>query len=367
MPPSSPAETLRSAIELCIPQRASTAATEVAIPDDVITALQNRGVNDRKEAYTWLADNLSPVDPEHNHALLARLSSCEGFLIDAVLQVKQCIMTTMLGLLDYFNTQERVLGPILLWCREDLLGCPQFQRVEEELARCLCGYGGEPLREDLAYSRRYEPAIPPIVRVDGSPEDLPGGGVRLDISVVVADSSKPSTGPIESRQPRQIPVGERRRSKPLSTDRKPPSVLGSKRPIGDVLGSPLYIVEELLLSEQWSVRMEALASLKSALVNDNICGKSISEEFGASLSYLIERETHRKCLSSALNVVYLAAKGFGPKRTLIASRILLRSLRMVTARRLADGSPQVSGAARSCHEVWLGAEVEEWWEVYPGK
>ncbi|KAF4698610.1 hypothetical protein FOZ62_008933 [Perkinsus olseni] len=226
--------------------------------------------------------------------------------------------------------QERVLGPILLWCREDLLGCPQFQRVGEELARCLCGYGGEPLREDLAYSRSYEPAIPPIVRVDGSPEDLPGGGVRLDISVVVADSSKPSTSPIESRQPRQIPVGKRRKSKPLSTDRKPPSVLASKSPIGDVLGSPSYILEELLLSEQWSVRMEALASLKSALVNDIVCGKSISEEFGASLSYLIERETHRKCLSSALNVVCLPAKAYPHCKSVAQVAALTRELSVAT-------------------------------------
>ncbi|KAF4744101.1 hypothetical protein FOZ62_001031, partial [Perkinsus olseni] len=185
----------------------------------------------------------------------------------------------------------------------------------------------------------YEPAIPPIVRIDGFNEDLPGGGIRLDIP------------PIRS------PVGRSRRSKPLSTDRQPPPLPVSKRPIGDVLGSPSYIVAEQLLSKQWSVRMEALASLKSALVNERVCGRSITEEIGASLSNLIEKETHRKCLSTALGVVYLAAKA-GPH-----CKILLRSLGLVTARRLADGSPQVSAAAQSCHEVWVGAELVEWWET----
>ncbi|KAF4678056.1 hypothetical protein FOZ60_017022 [Perkinsus olseni] len=394
MPPSPPAETLRSAIALCIPQRAPVAAMEITIPDNIITSLQKKTVNDRKEAYTWLADNLSPVDPQHNHALLTRLALCEDFLVDAVLQVKQCIMTTMLGLLEgdawleataydiilpriiraYLSDvkcgstvtrilhtvamkkgldgplavlalvmveldrpslswcrlfiergvdalvslmvnfspcalkyPERVLGPILLWCREDLLGCPQLQRVGEKLARCLCGYGGESMRAHLNYSGTYEPAIPPIVRIDGFNEDLPGGGIRFDIPVVVADGLKSNASQTVSREARRSPV-ERRRSRPLSTDQQPPPVPVSKRPIGDVLGSPSYKVAEHLLSRQWSVRMEALASLKSALVNEHVCGRSITEEIGASLSNLIEKETHRKCLSKTLGVVCLAAK-----------------------------------------------------------
>ncbi|KAF4737027.1 hypothetical protein FOZ62_022918, partial [Perkinsus olseni] len=151
-------------------------------------SLQRKDVNDRKKAYTGLANNLSPVDPQHNHALLVRLSSCEGFLMDAALH-----------------------------CREDLFGCAQLQQVGEKLARCLCGYGGESMRAHLNYCGSYEPAIPPIVRIDGFTEDLPGGGIRFDIPVVVADGLKSNASQTVSRKAGRSPV-ERRRSKPLSTD-----------------------------------------------------------------------------------------------------------------------------------------------------
>ncbi|KAF4682020.1 hypothetical protein FOZ60_011230 [Perkinsus olseni] len=127
------------------------------------------------------------------------------------------------------------------------------------------------MRAHLNYCGSYEPAIPPIVRIDGFTEDLPGGGIRFDIPVVVADGLKSNASQTVSR-------------------------------------SPSYIVAEQLLGKQLSVRMEALASLKSALVNESVCGRSITEEIGASLSNLIEKETHRKCLSKTLGVVCLAAK-----------------------------------------------------------
>ncbi|KAF4699925.1 hypothetical protein FOZ63_005119, partial [Perkinsus olseni] len=119
------------------------------------------------------------------------------------------------------------------------------------------------MRAHLNYCGSYEPAIPPIVRIDGFTEDLPGGGIRFDIPVVVADGLKSNASQTVSQQ---------------------------------------------LLGKQLSVRMEALASLKSALVNESVCGRSITEEIGASLSNLIEKETHRKCLSKTLGVVCLAAK-----------------------------------------------------------
>lgn len=74
------------------------------------------------------------------------------------------------------------------------------------------------------------------------------------------------------------------------------------------LDIPPYIVAEQLLNPQWGVRMEALTSIKSALTDGGVSGLSIVEELGSSLSAVVEKETHKACLSLALNVVCLAVK-----------------------------------------------------------
>lgn len=322
MPSSALIETVLSAVKACTPSPQDLTTEELNIPDDIITSFGRKSADERKAAYTWLGANLSPIDPDHNHALLARLSvRCKSFLVDAALQVKQCIVTTMLTLFEseawleatafeivlprmvraYLSDTkcgltltsilhtvamkkgldgpvavltlvmveienptsswgrlfiERgvdalvsllvnfspctlkhpgiILGPITQWCREDLLSCRQLHRTGEKLARCLCGYGGESMRDLLLYNGSYEPAIPPIIRVDGIQGALLGGGIRLDVSVLAIAAPKGSSPTVQRQSVEKRPMKASNVASPARPE------LHTRKPIGAVLGEADY-------------------------------------------------------------------------------------------------------------------------------
>ncbi|KAF4673756.1 hypothetical protein FOL47_010136 [Perkinsus chesapeaki] len=455
MPPSPIADSLRSALRGHLAALSPPNVRDITVPEEIVIGSVKKSVKERRRAYERLEETLSLTDADYNHALLAALCNEEGFLVDAVLQVKQCLLGVLLrlfegeawlevtavelilprvikayvadvkcgsmvtailhtvamkkgldgplvvlalGMVELDNPTsptgrlfiergadafisllvnfspcairrpEAVLNPILVWCRDDLLACEgvrQLHRAGERIAACLCGYGGDSTAQYLGYHGSWTPVIPPIMKVDGGLDPLPGDGVWLELPVAVHESSCLKSDATSNRR-KAAPISKSNVQRPTAA-----AAVVVRRTIGDALGSrtllehsvpqlvgtPTYITAEQLLSKQWRLRMEGLSNLKSALAGGQVDGKSVVDDIGNSLIAMIQNESHRACLALALSAVMLSAKG-DPH-----CKALLRTFGPPTARRMGDASPQISVAATSCQEVWSENEVDEWWKV----